>query len=49
MKEYVGIIYIIISSRLKIELKQKIITIETCSKMKKDVGIVITNNYNIAV
>ena len=23
--------------------------IETCSKMKEDVGIVITNNYNIAV
>ena len=25
------------------------IIIETCSKMKEDVGIVITNNYNIAV
>ena len=23
--------------------------IETCSKMKEDVGIVITNNYNIAI
>ena len=25
------------------------INIETCSKMKEDVGILITNNYNIAV
>ena len=43
MKEYV-VIYIIILSHLKIESKQ-----ETCSKKKEDVGIVITNNYNIAV
>ena len=43
MKEYIEI-YIIIPSHLKIESKQ-----ETCSKMKEDVGVVITNNYNIVV
>ena len=44
MKEYMGIIIYYYTESFKNKNNM-----ETCSKMKEDVGIVIINNYNIAV